>query len=75
MPTLARSIAYAVATLLGLMAYYLLMKRVIPWLQAYRNRQEREMVEALKKLMQRENQQANSDSDALEKKEREHDGG
>lgn len=73
LPSLAQSIAYGLATALGLVASWYLFQKLVPWLQAYRNRQQRSEMDAARKKAQQENQQANSDSDALDRREREHD--
>lgn len=63
------------AALLAVFGIWFIMKKLTPWLQAYRNRQKQTDMERARTQAQRENQQANSDSDAADQREREHDGG
>lgn len=64
-----------ISSLLGIFAAWYIAKKALPWVQAYRNSQQEKDLEAARKKAQEENQQANSDSDALAQREREHDGG
>ena len=73
-PTMGRSIAYAVASVVGVVALLWLRKIILPWLQAYRNSQEQAQGAATKTQVSKEDQAANADSAALEADERKQDG-
>lgn len=67
------SIVALISSILGVFATWYILKKVTPWVQAYRNKKLESDQEAARRQAQKENQQANSDSDALERREREHD--
>lgn len=72
-PGLAQSIGVVLAGLVGIVALWYGLAKIVPWVQRYRNAAQTDDQDALRKKIQQEDQQANSDSDALEQREREHD--
>lgn len=65
LPPLYQSVAYGAAALIGCFAAWYLGKKLVKWLQAYRNRQLSSDLEDARKQAQEDNRKANSESDTL----------
>lgn len=66
-PPLGSLVLYALGSLSAALLVWYLRRSLIPWIQAYRDRQAAIDAERVKIAVQAEDQKANAESDALKK--------
>jgi hypothetical protein len=65
--SLISSLVYVVASLSGIVASWYILKRITPWVQAYRNWQDTKDVSDARQTTLMDDQKANLESDKLNK--------